>query len=208
MYEEELYDQEPYEQETSFVIYEGVVVPESVLMKREKSNPYGSVPGLSDEELADPDELEQQVYREELGPVLRLSEKQGKCWIRPVIEDGHIHWGAFSSVDFDRYRLEFDKARYKSEKLREQLKDLVIMVKIVSKRIPGRDKYKVLKLAKLGSIDIGQIRDFDLYQLAEMYLRALRIRQQIDGLDEKRRANRAERLQKWFEHLDRLPEPG
>ena len=43
--------------EESFIIYEGVVLTESVLLKRERKNPYGSVPDLDDEELAEADEL-------------------------------------------------------------------------------------------------------------------------------------------------------
>ena len=43
--------------EESFIIYEGVVVPESALLNRERKNPYGSVEGLDDEELAEADEL-------------------------------------------------------------------------------------------------------------------------------------------------------
>ena len=53
-------------------VYDGVEVPESPLLKREHKNKYGSVPGLNDEELADPDELERQVVREAFEPVLLL----------------------------------------------------------------------------------------------------------------------------------------
>ena len=35
--------------------YQDVVVPESTVLKLERENRYGSVPGLDDEELADPD---------------------------------------------------------------------------------------------------------------------------------------------------------
>ena len=48
------------ENETNFVSYEGLV-PESETHNRERKNRYGSVPGLDDDELADPDELERQV---------------------------------------------------------------------------------------------------------------------------------------------------
>lgn len=202
MYEEELYEQEPCEEEANFVICEGVVVPESVILKRQKSNRYGSVEGLADKELADPEELEKQVYREELEPVLRLPVKQEKSGIRPVIEDGHVHWGAFSSVDFDRYKPEFDKLRYKSEKLREQLSDLVIMFKIISARIPGQAKYKRLKHVKMGIMDADDIEDWDTWQLAKLYLRALRIRREITRLEEQRGAKKAERVEAWLDLLE------
>jgi hypothetical protein len=58
------------EQETSFVIYEGVMAPVSALRAAERVKQYGSVPGLDDDELADPNELERQIYREEFGPML------------------------------------------------------------------------------------------------------------------------------------------
>ena len=44
--------------ETGFIVVGGVEVPESAVLRREPVNRYGSVPGLSDEELADPVELE------------------------------------------------------------------------------------------------------------------------------------------------------
>ena len=44
----------------------------SPLISVERRNPYGSVPGLDDEELATPEELERQVMLAEWGPVLAL----------------------------------------------------------------------------------------------------------------------------------------
>jgi hypothetical protein len=49
----------------TYETYQGIVVPESVLVKREQANRYGSVEGLEDEELADPEEL---VGSENSGP--------------------------------------------------------------------------------------------------------------------------------------------
>ena len=56
-------------EETDFVIYEGVAVPESELLRRGWER-CGSVPDLDDEELADPSELERQALREEFEPLL------------------------------------------------------------------------------------------------------------------------------------------
>jgi hypothetical protein len=79
------------DQETDFIIYEGVVVPESVLLKRERSNRYESIEDLPDEELADPDELERVVYKKMWWPILRLPQQRWECPIRPNIdEDGKI----------------------------------------------------------------------------------------------------------------------
>lgn len=63
-----------------------VVVAESALLRRERRDRYGSVPGLDDSELADPNELERQVLRQEFAPVLALPVSGGKCFMRPNID--------------------------------------------------------------------------------------------------------------------------
>jgi len=67
-----------YKMETSFVIYEGVVVPESVLLKPKHRDRYGAIEDLPDEELADPDEIERCILRDELGQVRRA------IWVEAV----------------------------------------------------------------------------------------------------------------------------
>ena len=187
------------DQETSFIVYDGTVVPESALLKRERGNRYGSVEGLPNEELMDPDELERIIHKEMWWPILSLPQQRWECPIRPNMdEDGRIDWGAFGTVDFDSYRPGFDKLRYKVEKLREKVKDLVLMLKIISARIPGRAKVKILRLVGTGVLDIGGIADNQMYFLAEMYLRALRMRNQIDRLQEKRRERHEKELKAWL----------
>ena len=187
------------EQETSFILEDEVVVPESPLLRRQNVNRHGSVPGLDDEELADPDELERQVYLEEFGPVLALPFSGVHRDIRPAVDEtGGVDWGAFGTVDFDSYRPQFDKLRYKTEKLREKLKDLVFIVKIMSARIPGKSKFKILKLVRTGVLDIGDIVDCRVYYLAEMYLRAWRMREQIERLQERRKQRHERELRVWL----------
>jgi hypothetical protein len=186
-------------EEASSEIHDGIFVPEPALLKRERVNRYGTIPDLPEEELADPDELERVVYKEMWWPILRLPQQRWECPIRPNMdEDGRIDWGAFGTVDFDSYRPQCDKLRYKVEKLREKLKDLVVMLKIVSARIPGRAKMKILRLVGAGTLDIGNIADNQMYFLAEMYLRASRMRQQIDRLQVKRRQRQEEKLAAWL----------
>ena len=181
--------------ETSMEVYGGIVVPASALLKREYGNRYGSVPGLDDSELADPDELERQVLMEEFGPVLALPVKASKYGIRPEIdENGDIDWGAFGTVDFDRYRGGFDKARYKADKIREQLEDLRIRFSIVSDRIKAEAKYLVLKYLRMNIIGLGHIVNDDMQALARLYLRAMRLQKEIAELrqaSERRRQQRA-----------------
>ena len=92
-------------------------VPVSALLSVKRSNRYGSVPGLDDEELADPDELERQVLREEWGPVLMLPPRQKVSSIWAALHGGAPDFNAFASVDFERTMPEFDKARYKADRL-------------------------------------------------------------------------------------------
>jgi hypothetical protein len=162
-------------------------------------NRYGTIPDLPEEELADPDELERVAYKEMWWPILRLPQQRWECPIRPnVDEDGRVDWGAFGSVDFDSYRPQFDKLRYKVEKLKEKLKDMVFMLKVVSARVPGKTKLKILKLVRAGVLDIGDIVDNQMYFLAEMYLQAWRMREQIDWLQKKRRQRKEERIEAWL----------
>ena len=163
----------------------GIEVPESVLLRRLRPNKYGSVPGLDDSELADPDELERQVLEREFAPVLALPDKAGRSCIRPNIDEGgRVDWGAFGTVDFDRHRQQFDKLRYKADKVAEQLKDLLIMFSIVKERIKTGAKYLVLKYLRMGIIEFEHIIDSDMSALAKLYLRARRMRKEIAELQE------------------------
>ena len=184
--------------ETNMEVYGGIVVPASALLRRDRGNRYGSVPGLDDSELADPDELERQVLREEFGPVLALPVKASRSGIRPEVdENGNLDWGAFGTVDFDRYSGGFDKARYKADKIREQLDDLRIMFSIISDRIKAEAKYLVLKYLRMGIIGLEHIANEDMLALARLYLRAKRLQKEIAELgqaSERRRQRQAAAL--------------
>ena len=83
---------------------------------------YGTIADLPADELAEPDEIERVIYKEMWWPILRLPQQHWECPIRPNMdEDGRVDWGAFGSVDFDSYRPQFDKLRYKVEKMREKV---------------------------------------------------------------------------------------
>ncbi len=153
--------------------YQGIVVPSSVLLKREKANRYGSIEGLDDDELADPDELERQVFIEEWSPILALPKPKRKCDIRPAIgEDGRPDWGAFATVDFERSHGGFGKARNRAERLREEFRDTLIMVAIVKERLPGNASRLVLKYLAKGIITTEHIVNEDMLALAKLYLQA------------------------------------
>jgi len=168
--------------------YQGIPVPESVLLRREHSNPYGSVPGLDDDELADPDELERQAFIEEWAPILALPKPRRKCDIRPAIgEDGRPDWGAFATVDFERSHGGFNKARYKADRLREELRDRLIMVAVVKERLPGKASSLVLKHLAKGIITMAHIVNEDMRALAKLYLRARAKQAEIARFSEARK---------------------
>jgi hypothetical protein len=146
-------------------------------------NKYGVVPGLEEDELASPAELERVCYQELWGPILLIPCKKSYSpgWDVKAGAD----YNAFASVDFDRMRPEFDKARYVRDKLWEEVKGLMIKMKILSERIKDIRKYKVLRLVGKGHLDADDIQNWDMWQLAVMYKRALRIRKNITRLEEK-----------------------
>jgi len=184
--------------ETNLMVECGIEVPESALLRRDRGNRYGSVPGLEDNELADPAELERQVLIAEFGPVLALPVRASRGGIRPEVdENGSVDWGAFGSVDFDRYTGGFDKARYKADKLQERRKDVLLLLGIVNARIATKAKYVVLRYLRLGIIEFRHIVNMDMAALVRLHLRAERMRQEIDGLreaGERRRRRQAEAL--------------
>jgi len=174
-------------------------VPVSALLSVERKNKYGSLPDLEDEELADPEELERLAVAEEWGPVLALPVKAGRGWVRPVADESSVDFDAFASVDFQRTIPELDKARYKADKLKEQLSDLLILIGIVKDRLPGRAKHLVLKHLRMGVIDLDHIVNDDMLALARLYLRARRLQKEIAELREASRAKRARQLVAFLE---------
>jgi hypothetical protein len=127
-----------------------------------------------------------------------LPVKASRSGIRPEVdENGNLDWGAFGTVDFDRYSGGFDKARYKADKIREQLDDLRIMFSIVSDRIKAEAKYMVLKYLRMGIIGLELIANEDMLALAKLYLRVKRLQEEIADLrqaSERRRQRQAAAL--------------
>jgi hypothetical protein len=157
--------------------------------------------GLADEGPEEPFELERQVIREEFEPVLRLPSKGLRHSELPVVDEAFgVDWGAFASVDFDRIRPEFDKALYKADKLREQLKDTLIMLSTVSERLP-KAQYRVLKSLRMGVIELDHINDMDMLTVARLWLRVERLREEIDLLRSASWARQRRQHEAWLERL-------
>ena len=181
---------------TTWKVENGIEVPESAVLKRERTDQSGTVEGLDIEELADPEELERQVFREQYGPILALPRPKSRGGFFPAIDpmDGTV-WGAFGTVDFERISQPFDKARYKAEKLREKLKDATSMLSMVLERVPVRAKFLVLKHLRMGLIDMEHIVGEDMRAIAKWFLRVRSIRQEIGELVESSRRRERLRLQ-------------
>ncbi len=189
-------------EQTMCETYQGIVVPEPVLVRVEKKDKYGHVPGLDDDELASPEELEREILRAEWGPVLELPVKHGHGWIQPAVdESGGVDWGAFGTVDFSRTMPGFDKARYKADKLRERLKDILIMLEMIRGRLPRRSVALILKYLRMGIIGLEDISNFDAWQLGTLYLRARRLSKQIVELEEASWRRKQERARRFFASL-------
>jgi len=178
---------------------QGIVVPESVLVKVEKVNSYGSVPGLDDEELADPEELERQVMRQEFEPLLTLPRPARRGNIRPAIdESGGVDWGAFGTVDFARTRPAFNGSRARLRELRERLKDRLILLAIVKRRLP-REAGLVLKFVKMGIIELEHITNEDMLAAARLYLEARKLQQELWRVQKAAKERKQRMMQKWLE---------
>jgi len=181
---------------TACTTYEDIVVPESALLRVDHDMDYGSVPGLEDEELANPEELERQVFIAEWGPILALPCRTRNGWVRPRLDEfGRWDWGAFGTVDFLRMQPPFDKARYKADKLQEQLSWALNIMGTVQDRLPLPVRLEVLASIRSGQVDLDTIADPDRRGYAKWYLRARSLREQIREIREFSRRRRLDTAQ-------------
>ncbi len=61
------------------------------------------------------------------------------------------------------------------------------MFEIIGERIHDTAKYKILKLVQLGILDPDDIENWDMWQLAKLYLRILRLQRERYDLKERSR---------------------
>ena len=184
-----------------FIVYEGVEVPESPLLKIERKSKYGSVPGLDDEELAGPAEVERQILWEQWGPILLLPSPKNKTRFRPELdEDGYVV-GAFASADFDRITPAFDKAGYKIERLRDEKETVVIRFQVLNDRIPGMAKYETLKKVEKGLIELDDISDMEVWHLGRLFVRVRKLQKEIRRLEEYTERRKQRWAEKFFASL-------
>ncbi len=179
---------------------ENVVVPESAMIKRIKKNRYGTIEGLDESELVGADELERLVFIREFAPILSLpiKKKKTKGIIPAVDEDGGLDWGAFGTVDFDKYAPKLNKMGYKISKLNEELEMVLIMLGIVCDRISGHTKNKVFRYLRMGGLDVEDIADWDMWSAGRLYLRALRLQEQVKELKIKQRERKLKQSERFW----------
>ena len=168
--------------------------PQQMLAVRvEQSSGYGSIPGLEDNELADPAELERQIALAEWGPILALPVQSVRGGIRPAIDEfGQLEWGASGTEDFERLHGPFDKARYKIDKLQADLRNAVIMLEMVAAKVPETVVSSLMVGLRSEAIGLEDIDDMNQYFFAQRYLRVRSIKDQIKEIHELRVRRRAQ----------------
>ena len=177
---------------------DGVVVPESPLLRREKANKYGSVPGLPDEELADPEELERQAFIEDWRLILQLP-MPARSPIKPNIDEYFgVDWGAFATVDFERTMVGFDKARYGIERCKEELKNAFEVMEMIQRQLPRRGVREVLEYVRNDVLDIGEISDMNMYMVAVYDRRTRELLREIVRLRKARTKRREQEFAELF----------
>lgn len=176
-------------------------VPVSAGLKVLRPSRYGTIQGLDEEELADPDELERMVWQQEFGPILALPQRGDKRGFRLNLdEQGRVDFGAFATVDFERTRrYSFDKLRYKADRMKEELRFTLAVFAVVNHRIASKAKYKVLKYLKMGYLELEDIMHPEVRELGRLYLRAIWLRQEIDRLKKASFARKMKRLKPTLE---------
>lgn len=170
-------------------------LPVSPQIRIERATGFGSVCGLDDDELLDEQELEQWVECQEWAPILALPVRKPRSTIRPTIdENGRADWGAFGTVDFERQHGPFDKARYKADRLGEELDRVLITIDIVRARLPQPALYLALKYLRMGILREEHVAHEDLRALLRLTRRAEKLREEIRELRASSRHQRQARL--------------
>jgi len=167
--------------------------PASAVLRVERQRGYGSVPGLDDEELASLQKLEWDAFVADWGPILDLPVRKRDRWIKPTIDEfGHVDWGAFGTVDFQRMYPPFDKARYKADRLREQLRNDSFMLELVHERLPQDVRKRVRAQALSVGSELDEFSNPDERAYAKWLMRIRRVTSEIRELREFSRQRRLE----------------
>lgn len=154
-------------------------IPEPARLYAERAKKYGSVPGLDDWELADPDVLERWAFVEAWRPILELPTESSEWRPHGVADDdGHIDFGAFGTVDFERmYPTAWSGSRRRS--LSWQLKVARVMLDGVRHRVAPAMQRRILTLLRDGQIEFEHIADDDMQSIAKWWSRVRGLRAEL-----------------------------
>lgn len=170
-----------------------IEVPVAPVVRVERVSRLGTVPGLDEDELLSEAELERMIEWEMWGPIMALPQRRTSWGIRPdTDESGRVDWGAFGTVDFARIAPEFDKARYKADRLREKLADTLHTLSLVKRRLPAVGLVLALKYLQMGILQREHVVNDDLLAVIRLQQRITRLRDEIRTL----RQHSAERRQR------------
>ena len=172
---------------------ETIEVPASPLLRVETHGGLGSVPGLDDEELLDENELSRLVAYDLYGPLLMLPAPRSHGFRPEIDEHGHII-GAFGSVDFARIAPEFDRARYKLDRLRDQLADTLHTLSLVRRRLPLAGLALTLKYLRMGILQPEHITSEDVRAIQRLAARVDALKDEIGRIRQYRRQKRSREL--------------
>jgi len=169
-----------------------IEVPVAPVVRVERASRLGTVPGLDEDELLSEAELARWVEWQMWGPILALPQRRASWGIRPdTDESGRVDWGAFGTVDFARIAPEFDKARYKADRLREKLADTLDTLAMVKRRLPAAG-FLALKYLQMDILQREHVVNDDVLAVLRLQQRITQLRDEIRTL----RQHSAERRQR------------
>lgn len=167
----------------TYEIEGGIEVPPPAIVKRERPDRYGSVPGLDDSELANPHKLLQKVYYEMWKPILDLPKAVNDGRPRPTMdEQGNLDWGAFGTHDFEQLYENFDWRRSRREELQGELQHTQLMRELVMERVNPSLAWRIIRLVRQGVLDLDHITDENMRAVAKWDLRVQRARGELQSL--------------------------
>ncbi len=121
---------------------------------------------------------------------------------RPELDENGVDWSAFAMEDFKRTLPEFDKLRYKADKLREERGNVLLLIDPVNRRLPTKAKNLVMKYLRADVIDVEHIVSEDLRALVRLERRAERLRKEIVELKKRGWERQQKACQKMFERWE------
>gem|GEM_PF-6692261 len=78
----------------------------------------------------------------------RMPVRGSKSFRPNLVDNGGVEFNAFATVDFARTMPEFDKVKYKADRLCEERDNVLMTFEMVSRRLP-KARHKVLKCLRM-----------------------------------------------------------